>query len=188
MRAALEGSGQRLEEGHGGAFRKVLFVRCTDNLLSVSRFNIAFGQRCEDLGQLKRSLFKTNRPAFRVGPLPADLINRALNTELDAADVWVSKACHSHIADDHPDDYPVIMANLIDVLRSPTYAGQDAHAGGGFYLVKKVEPGVAGREFALVVIAMEQNQFGTYNVKSAYTIKQSDVDSRRMKGALRVLF
>jgi len=29
---------------------------------------------------------------------------------------------------------------------------------------------------------------GTYNVKSAYTIKQQDVDSRRLRGALKVLF
>lgn len=137
---------------------------------------------------MKRGLIRNTRRAFRVGPLPAELINRALGTELDIADVWVSKACHTHIADDHPADYPVIMAHLIDILRSPTYAGQDAHSGSGFYLVRKVEPGVDGREFALVAIALELNQFGTYNVKSAYTIKQTDVDSRRLKGALKPLY
>lgn len=137
---------------------------------------------------MARDLIRTRRKAFRVGPLPADLINRVLGTELEIADVWVSKACHAHIADDHPDDYPVIMANLIDILRSPTYAGQDAHNGGGFYLVKKIDVDVDGREFALVAIALELSQHGTYNVKSAYTIKQQDVDSRRLKGALKVLF
>jgi hypothetical protein len=137
---------------------------------------------------MARDLIKTRRKAFKVGPLPAHLINRALGTELDVADVWVSKACHAHIADDHPDDYPVIMANLIDILRSPTYAGQDAHSGGGFYLVKRLEAAVAGRDFALVAIALELSQHGTYNVKSAYTIKQQDVDSRRLKGALKVLY
>ena len=131
---------------------------------------------------------KNKRKSFRVGPLPADLINRALDTELEVADVWVSKACHSHIADDHPDDYPVIMANLIDILRSPTYAGQDARHGGAFYLVKRVEPGVQNRDFALVVIALEVSQHGTYNVRTAYTIKQSAIDSRRLNGALKVLF
>jgi hypothetical protein len=137
---------------------------------------------------MTKKLFRQQRKAFRVGPLPAELINRALETELDVADVWVSKACHAHIADDHPDDYPVIMANLIDILRSPTYAGQDAHNGNGFYLVKKVETGVKDREFVLVAIALELSQHGTYNVKSAYTIKQADIDSRRLKGALKVLF
>jgi hypothetical protein len=137
---------------------------------------------------MNRNPNRTRRKAFRVGPLPADLINRALKTELEVADVWVSKACHTHIAEDHPDDYPVIMANLIDVLRSPTYAGQDARHGGAFYLVKLVEPGVGDRDFALVVIALEVSQHGTYNVRSAYTIKQSDVDSRRLNGSLKVLF
>ena len=131
---------------------------------------------------------KKKRKSFRVGSLPADLINSALDTELEVADVWVSKACHRHIADDHPDDYPVIMANLIDVLRSPTYAGQDARHGGAFYLVKRVEPGVQNRDFALVVIALEVSQHSTYNVRTAYTIKQSDIDSRRLNGALKVLF
>ena len=137
---------------------------------------------------MARELIRHRRKAFRVGPLPADLVNRALGTELETADVWVSKACHAHIADDHPDDYPVIMANLIDILRSPTYAGQDAHNSNGFYLIKKVGAGVGDRDFALVAIALELSQHGTYNVKSAYTIKQSDVDSRRLKGALKRLY
>ena len=110
---------------------------------------------------MARDLIKQRRKAFRVGPLPAGLVNRALGTELEVADVWVSKACHAHIADDHPDDYPVIMANLIDILRSPTYAGQDAHDRNGFYLVKRVELGVSGRDFALVAIALEVSLHGT---------------------------
>lgn len=137
---------------------------------------------------MSRKLFKAKRKAFRVGPLPADLINKALGTELETADVWVSKACHGHIADDPPEDYQVVMANIIDILRSPTYAGQDAHNPRGFYLVRRIELPVREREFALVAIALELSVHGTYNVKSAYTIKQQDVDSRRLKGALKVLF
>ena len=132
-------------------------------------------------------LIKARRRAFRVGPLPADLINRALGTELDHADVWVSKSCHAHIADDHPYDYPIIMANIIDILRSPAYAGQDAKNGSGFYLVKRVRP-VADREFVLIAIGLELSPHGNYNVKSAYTIKQRDVDSRRINGALKKLY
>jgi hypothetical protein len=138
--------------------------------------------------QMSRELFKAKRKAFRIGPLPAALINKALGTELDVADVWVSKACHGHIADDHPDDYQIVMANLIDILRSPSYAGQDAHNPKGFYLVKRVETPVNGREFVLVAIGLELSAFGTYNVKSAYTMKQGQVNSRRLKGALKVLY
>lgn len=137
---------------------------------------------------MARNLIRTRRSAFRVGPLPARLINRALGTELDVADVWISKACHAHIADDHPEDYPVIIANIIDILTAPMYAGRDAHNPDGCYLVKKVQTPVAGREFALVAIGLELSRHGTYNVKSAYTIKQQDIDSRRLKGAIRKLF
>lgn len=137
---------------------------------------------------MSRKLFKAKRKGFRVGPLPADLINKALGTELETADVRVSKACHGHIADDHPEDYQVVMANIIDILRSPTYAGQDAHNPRGFYLVRRIELPVRDREFVLVAISLELSVHGTYNVKSAYTIKQQDVDSRRLKGALKVLF
>jgi len=139
-------------------------------------------------GRMRKSLIRTRRSAFRIGPLPAELINKVLGTELDVADVWVSKACHAHIADDHQDDYRVIMGNLIEILRSPTYAGQDAHNANGFYLVKRVDAPTSGREFALVAIGLEMSSHGTYNVKSAYTIKQQDVDSRRLRGALKVLF
>lgn len=126
--------------------------------------------------------------AFRIGPLPVALINRALGTELEPGDVWVSKACHEHIAVDHPDDYPVIKANLIDILRSPTYAGQDVRKGSGFYLVKRVDPAVEGRRHALVAIALEPNMHGTYNVKSAYLIKENDVEKRRQRGVLKLLY
>ena len=133
-------------------------------------------------------LIKPRFKAFRVGPLPADLINRALGTELDVADVWVSKAAHSHIALDHPDDYEIIKSNIIEIIRSPSYAGQDPKNGRGFYLVKRVDPPVVERGYALVAISLEVSQHGTYNVKSAYTIKQSDIDSRRLNGALKKLF
>jgi len=102
--------------------------------------------------------------------------------------VWVSKACHDHIANDHPDDYEVIKAHIVDIVRSPTYVGQGVHNAGGFYLVKRIDVPVSGRAFALIAIALEVNRHGTYNVKSAYTIKQHDVDSRRLKGTLKRLY
>ena len=135
---------------------------------------------------MDRKPIRTRRKAFKVGPLPADAINKALGTELDAADVWVSKACHTHIAEDHPDDHGVIMANIVDILSTPTYAGQDPKNGSGFYLVKRIDPDHDDGHFALVAIALELSKHGTYNVKSAYTIKKDDVDSRRLKAAMKV--
>lgn len=134
-----------------------------------------------------RDLIKRKYKAFRIGPLPADVINGALGTELDIADVWVSKACHQHIALDHPDDYDLVMANIIDIIRSPTWAGQDPQHGSNFYLVKRIPAGTDSIP-VLVAIALEVSEFGTYNVRSAYAISQEDVLTRRLRGSLHPLY
>jgi hypothetical protein len=131
-----------------------------------------------------RPLIKGRYKAFRVGPLPADEINRVLGTELDVADVWVSKACHRHIAEDHPADYPLVKAHIVDILRTPTWVGQDARHGRNFYVVKRLTVGAAA-DIILVAIALQLSDKGTYNVRSAYRIDQADVDSRRLRGALK---
>lgn len=133
-----------------------------------------------------RELFKRNYKAFRIGPLPAASINAALGTELEVADVWVSKACHRHIAEDHPADYDLIMANLIDIIRSPTFAGQDPQHGKNFYLVKRLTTGSEPTP-VLVAIGLELSEHSTFNVKSAYSIRQEDITSRRMRGSLQML-
>ncbi len=133
-----------------------------------------------------RQLIAKKFKAFRVGPLPAQAINRAIDTELDVADVWVSKACHAHIAIDHPEDYPIIKANIIDIIRNPTMVGQDPQHGENFYLVKKV-PADEGEGFSMVAIGLEPSQFGNYNVRTAYIISQDDIDTRRLRGSLKSL-
>lgn len=133
-----------------------------------------------------RQILRKKYTAFRVGPLPAEAINKALGTELDAADVWVSKACHSHIAIDHPEDYPIIKAHMIDIIREPTMVGQDSGHGRNFYLVKRIIDD-EGKEFGLIALGLELSIYGTYNVRSAYRISQKDVMSRRLKGALKTI-
>lgn len=124
--------------------------------------------------------------AFKVGPLNVGPINRALGLELDTADVWVSKACHEHIWYDHPDDYDLIISNIVDIFRNPTWAGQDPKHGSNFYIVQRIPAG-ADPDFALVAMGLELSKFGTYSVKSAYAIKRSDVDSRILRGSLIAL-
>lgn len=131
-------------------------------------------------------LFKKRYPAFRIGPLPATGINKALGTELDPADVWVSKACHAHIAEDHPGDYALVKAHIVDIVRSPTWIGQDPQHGRNFYLVKRIV-GEAETDIVLVAVGLELSLHGTYNVRSAYRIDQQDVDSRRLRGSLHAL-
>jgi hypothetical protein len=131
-------------------------------------------------------LIKPKYKAFRVGPLPADAINRALGTELDVADVWVSKECHRHIAEDHSQDYQAVMANIIDIIRSPAWVGQDPKHGENFYLVRRVQKDGDSAPI-LVAIGLEVSRHGTYNVRSAYAISEEDVLSRRLRGSLHPL-
>lgn len=136
---------------------------------------------------MKQGLIKPKFKAFRVGPLPADLINAALGTELDPADVWVSKAAHQHIALDHPNDYEAVKANLIEIIRSPTWAGQDPKHGENFYLVRRVQP-ATGAAALLIAIRLELSFHGTYNVRTAYAISEEDILNRRLRGSLHALY
>ena len=121
--------------------------------------------------------------AFSVGMLAVGQINRALGTELETADVWVSKACHEHIALDHADDYALIMDNFAEIIGSPTFVGQDPKHGENFYVVKRI-PGPLLNEHVLVAIGLTINTSGTYNVRTAYRIKPEDVDRRRLRKSL----
>lgn len=125
-----------------------------------------------------------NYKAFRVGPLAAEQINRALDLELDDGDVWVSRACHRHMAEDHPSDYPHIKSNIIEIIREPTWVGQDAKHGANIYLIRRlsVEDDLPA---ALIAIGLEMTEYGTYSVRSAYRIKQEDVDTRILHGSLK---
>lgn len=134
---------------------------------------------------MDRKLIKPRFKAFRIGPLPAPAINAVLGTELDVADVWVSKIAHQHIALDHPEDYAAIKANIIDIVTSPTWVGQDPKHAENFYLVRRV---LQGKEDAvLVAIGLEPSAYGTYNVRTAYSIREDDILTRRLKGSLHVL-
>lgn len=132
-------------------------------------------------------LIKPKFKAFRIGPLPADVINAALGTELDVADVWVSKKAHEHIALDHPSDYEAVKANLIEIIRSPTWAGQDPKHGENFYLVRRVLRG-NGMEPLLIAIGLEVTAHGTYSVRTGYSISEEDILTRRLRGSLHALY
>lgn len=131
-------------------------------------------------------LFKPKFKAFRIGPLPAAIINAALGTELEVADVWVSKVAHQHIALDHPEDYPAVKANIIDIITSPTWVGQDPKHGGNFYLVRRVPQD--DKNAILVAIGLGPSEHGTYSVRTAYAIGEDDILTRRLRGSLHALY
>lgn len=91
------------------------------------------------------------------------------------------------MAEDHADEYPIIRAAIEDLVTAPLYVGQDPKHADRFYVVRRIEP-VGEKTHGLVAIGFERNQFGTYNVKSAYGIRQQTVDSRRQAGRLKQVF
>ena len=116
--------------------------------------------------------------------MKADRINQTLGTELVEAEVWLSKAAHRHIALDHPDDYKSVVQNLGLIIDDPAYVGQRPGRTDNFYLVRRVRD--EGRAI-LVAIGIQQNRYGTYNVRSAYTISEADIQRYRQAGHLHIL-
>jgi hypothetical protein len=74
-------------------------------------------------------------PAIDLGPLPVDLINAALGTELEPGNARLSAAAHRHMATDHAADYPACIAELANALAGPTYIGKAPGHRGNFEMV-----------------------------------------------------
>lgn len=123
------------------------------------------------------------KKAILLGPLPVDLINRTLGTELDAGDAVLTARAQDHITKDHPDDFILVMHCIELVIKDPTYIGQSPHHGSEFELVRYVK--MAGSDGAvLAAVSLTPNDFGNYNVHSAYVIPQARVDRRIARGHL----
>lgn len=124
-------------------------------------------------------------PALTLGPLPVDRINRTIGTSLLPGKVTVSKAAHAHIATDHPDEYPAIMAALANIVTAASFIGQDPKHPHAFYLVEPCTSPLGTH--ALVAIGFRVSPGGTYQVKSAYALKASQFAGRIQAGRLQPL-
>jgi hypothetical protein len=112
-----------------------------------------------------------------LGPLPVDLINATLGTELEPGDAIITSRAHRHIATDHADDYVAVMAYINVLISNPTYIGQSPRHGSEFEMVRRViVPG--GNEIILAGINLTRNDFGNYNVHSAYRLTEEKVTKR----------
>lgn len=112
-----------------------------------------------------------------LGPLPVDLINSALGTELEPGRAVLSARAHRHMAVDHPADYPICMAALADAIAAPNFIGQDPKHRENFEIVKRV--GLPDGRAVLVAIGLEIDDDGCYRVRSSYLISQRTIDARR---------
>ena len=118
-------------------------------------------------------------PALDLGPLPVDLINRTLGTELEPGRVRLSARAHRHIAEDHPDDYQICIGALPGAIAAPTYIGQAPHQSRNIELVKRVR-GVEGW-MVLVALGLGRDRRGDYRVRTSYLVRESTVEGRRLR-------
>lgn len=117
------------------------------------------------------------------GPLPVDLINATIGTELEPGVVRLSAAAHRHIAEDHPNDYAACMSALPLALAAPSFIGQAPGHSRNFEIVRRTHR-PDGRA-VLVAISLDRDEAGFYRIRSCYLITAEAVDARRHAGRLK---
>jgi hypothetical protein len=115
--------------------------------------------------------------------LPVETINRTIDTELDAAEVILSRAVQAHAARRHPVDYPLCLPHLAAIISDPLYIGDDEANVGKVELISRV-PAIG--DFVLVAINLELDEYGRYHVASFYIVSEKKINGRRAKGFLKV--
>ena len=122
-------------------------------------------------------------PALDLGPLPVEIINAVLGTDLDAGGVHLSPRAHQHIAEDHPDDYAVCIAHLRVTIETPTFIGQAPRQTENFELIRRTR-NPDGRA-VLVAIGLRRDDGARYRVRSCYLVSAETIDQRRRAGRLK---
>ena len=86
-------------------------------------------------------------PAIDLGPLAVDAINAVLGTELNPGLVYLSERAHQHMAEDHPEDYPLCFPYLRLAISTPSCIGQAPKRTGNFEILRRVnDPAIAKKE------------------------------------------
>ncbi len=122
-------------------------------------------------------------PAIDLGPLPVNLVNAVLGTELEPVQVPLSERAHQHIAEDHPADYPHCFRSLRLAISAPSFIGQAPKRTGNFEILRRINH--PDGKVVLVAIGLEMDQRGNYRVRSAYLVNAQTVDERRRAGRLK---
>jgi hypothetical protein len=115
--------------------------------------------------------------AIDFGPLPVDLINDALDTELEPGRARLSQMAHRHMAVDHPADYPVCIVELAATIATPTFVGQAPGHSRNFEMIRRI--GRADGSVVLVAIGLEPDDHGDYRVRTCYLLESDKVNERR---------
>ena len=116
-------------------------------------------------------------PSIDLGPLPVEMINATLGTELEPGRARLSAQAHRHVAEDHPDDYAACIAALPLAVAEPSFVGQGPGHTRNFEMVRRIAR--ADGRVVLVAIGLEMDEKGEYRVRSCYLISAETVDERR---------
>jgi hypothetical protein len=122
-------------------------------------------------------------PALDLGPLPVDLINAVLGTELEPGDVYLSERAHRHMAEDHAADYPYCFPALPALIAAPILIGQAPKRTMNFELFRRVVH--PDGKVAMAAVGLVVDEIGRYRVRSCYLVVKEVVDNRRLAGRLK---
>ncbi|MCC6517802.1 MAG: hypothetical protein WAT35_05685 [Tabrizicola sp.] len=129
----------------------------------------------------------TKKPKFIdlfPGAAPVAAVYATLGIEMDEGDVKCAAPALNHAARRHPHDVPVILPHLSDIITNPLYMGDDLRNPGKIELVGRIA-GRSGAALVALSIAMSEAD-GYYHVCSMYMITQSELDTKREKGILKI--
>jgi hypothetical protein len=118
------------------------------------------------------------------GAAPVAAVYATLGIEMDEGDVKCSAQALHHASRRHPQDVPVILPHLSEIIRNPLYMGDDFKNPGKIELIGKIA-GRSGAALVALTIAMDEAD-GYYHVCSMYMITQSELDRKRDKLVLKI--
>jgi hypothetical protein len=124
-------------------------------------------------------------PAIHLGPLPVDAINAVLRTELEPGIARLSQTAHKHMAEDHPADYPICIAEIALTIATPTFIGQAPEHGRNFEMIRRIWH--ADGSVVLVAIGLEPDERGAYKVRTCYLLEAHKLEQRRRQGHLKLV-
>jgi hypothetical protein len=116
------------------------------------------------------------------GTLPFEAINKAIDLELDTADIILNRAAQIHAKRRHAEDYDECLPHLAAVIANPLYVRDDFRNDGKIEIAG--QPAVLNH-WLLIAISIMINTDGYYEIASFYPISQKKVDQRRHSGHLK---
>lgn len=114
--------------------------------------------------------------------LPVEAIEEKLAVKLAEGPVELSAGAKLHATKRHPDDVPLILPHLADIIAAPLYVGQNPKHPGKIELIGRIPQRFGGALVSIEILDFDKN--GTHNICSMYLINQSKFDRLLSNGAL----